>query len=83
MAKSAVKEYFSEARIELAREVRNHPELINQIGGIPADDFEQALATIAAYVNIVVDGYFTQRGMDELCDMCTERLRKKRQIIIH
>lgn len=70
--------YFSEAEIELRKEVRHHPELLAIIAMADAHDFYEALAHIAAYCGIVLDGAYTQDDIDMLCKELAGLLYTKR-----
>ena len=71
-------EMFSEARIRLSREVARHDKLCEVLRPLEGEDFEIKLAAIAAYCGVVVDGAYTQREIDALCDKLLDRLYKKR-----
>lgn len=75
-------EYFPESRIALAREVTNHPDLMNLISKHKQEDFEIILAEIAAYCEIVLDATYTQEDINKLCDILWKKLRDKRTPII-
>jgi hypothetical protein len=71
-------EYFHKARIELAQECVYHPELKEFLANHPAEEFELKLAEIAAYLDIVLDGDYTQAQLDNLCNIMIWKLRSKR-----
>ena len=73
---------FSEERIALAQEVKNHPKLVEVLQGMDAgpDDWELRLAAIAHYCGIVVDGEYMPSELDKLADICYWRLRSRNTI---
>ena len=71
-------ELFSESRIQLQREVQQHPALCELVANHPVTEFETILAEIAAYCGIVLDGSYTKEDLDKLCDILYWRLRDAR-----
>lgn len=74
--------FYSESRIQLAKEIQFHPDLLQALAESDANDFETKLAVIAAHVNIVLDDEYTQKDIDHICDLCWNRLRERRKEII-
>lgn len=75
-------EYFPESRLQLAQEVKKHPDLMEKIQKHPQDEFELILAEIATYCEILLDGYYTQEDLDGLCEILYWKLRNKRSPVI-
>ena len=81
-------EYFDERRNLLAQEVKNHPDLAQQLAnmqaeqGIDASEFEMRLAAVASYCGVALDGDYLPSDLDKLCGILVEKLKKKRTIII-
>ena len=75
-------EFFSESRIDLQKEIPNHPELVSRLQNHPAGEFEVRLAEIASYVGLVLDGDYTPEDLDNICEICRHKLWKKRSPII-
>lgn len=73
---------FSEARIELAREVKKHPPLTEILATFDPNDFEIQLAEICTYCKVVVHGDYIQSELDNLCTILFNRLRAKRGGIV-
>ena len=75
---------FPMEAIELNIEMSHHPELAVNIAEYmietPNADFYDKLATVAAYVGIVLDGYYTMDDVKKLCTICTQKLQEKRSI---
>ena len=71
-------EWFAEPRVELAKEVVYHPDLKMHLAEVDADDFPNKLAEIAAYTGQPVEGDFTPKEVDDLCNTLLWQLRKKR-----
>lgn len=68
---------FSEARIALAREVTNHPDLVELLAEYDPTDFEAQVAEIAAYCKVMVHGDYIALEIDNLCDKLFDILRAK------
>ena len=68
---------FSQARQALAKEIIEHPKLMDVLSTNPTADFEEKLAAVAAYCGIAVDGEFTQKEVDTLCELCLKELKKR------
>lgn len=78
-------EYFSEARIALMRELKNHPELLTQLEDAAAagtTDWSDQLGIIAAYFNVVMDGMYSHLDLEVLTDKLWHKLVAKRRNII-
>lgn len=75
-------EFFSESRIQLAKEVKLHPELMERIQNHRQEDFEIILAEIAAYCDIVLHGNYYPEDLDNLCEILYWKLRKKRSPLV-
>lgn len=59
--------YFSESRVNMCRAVLDHPGLCAAVLHInPETDWEQIVAEIAAYCNVVLDGVYTPSAMEKL-----------------
>lgn len=71
-------EFFPESRIQLAQEVKKHPELMERLQNHRQEDFEIMLAEIATYCDILLHGDYTQSDLDGLCEMLYWKLRDKR-----
>lgn len=77
----AYHEYFPDNVIQLREEINKHPVLVGLINS--AKEAGNIAGTVdvvmhaAAYVNIAVDGYFSEAEMLALCDQIIERLRAK------
>ena len=70
----------SESKRALSHEIQYHMELAPILNEFASTDFISRLAALAAVVNIVVDGVFTAKEIDLLCDKITQRLRDRRVI---
>lgn len=73
---------FHQNRIDLQKEITQHPELQARLQNHPADEFEIRLAEIAAYCNIVLHGDYLQLDLDNLCGILCKKLYEKRTMII-
>lgn len=74
--------YFSPSRLALAKEIKNHPELIRLLGNHPAAEFEVKLAEIATYCEVILDGDYSPHDLDGLCDLLVRKLKQKLSGII-
>ena len=74
--------YFSDSRIALARELRNHPELCKLLANHASDEFEIKLAEIATYCEVILDGDYSPADLDGLCDLLIRKLKQKLSGII-
>lgn len=75
---------FSNARIDLMREVNKHPVLCTQLQALGIDaEWAEQIGEIAAYVNVAMDGMYTHTDLDLVYypDL-QRRLENKRSIII-
>jgi len=83
VGKVIVYQMFSEARIQLVKEVNKNPPLVyilQKMGGEPS--WEEQLAEIAAYCFIVVDGAYTPDDLEGLYEMLIKSLREKSVIVL-
>ncbi len=69
-----IKELFPQEFIDLAREVRNHPQLQINLN----EDFQVSLSKIAAYCNVALDGVYTYDDQKQIASRLTEILFKAR-----
>ena len=81
-------EYFPEAYIELQKELRFHPVLLDRLQKFDQKDVELVIAEIAAYCEILMDGIYVEADIVRLAELMLPRLRAKRQrpdsvIIVH
>ena len=74
--------YFSEARIELQREIRKHPTLVAMLMEQPDTTFEVRLALVAKFCGILLDGNYDQQDIDNISDLCLTELRKRSTLIL-
>ena len=75
-------EFFPESFIALNQEIGNHPELCRLLAKHPPQEMEIRMAEIAAYCDIVLDGYYTPDDLEKLADILVRRLKDKNSIII-
>jgi hypothetical protein len=78
--------YFPEAFIQLNLEIQNHPELMERMPKHIDKDaelqFAKMIAEAAAYVNVALDDTYDEALFIKIADIVTERLKKKREIIV-
>ena len=78
--------YFPEAFIQFNLEIQNHPELMERMHKHVDKDaelqFAKMIAEAAAYVNVALDDTYDEALFIKIADIITERLKKKREIIV-
>lgn len=84
--KGIIKEYFSEERIALQREVNRHPILVETLqhftpSGDTDDDWIARLQEIAAYCLVTLEGNYMPTELDKLCGILTFKLKGMRQSV--
>lgn len=75
-------EFFHPARIALAKEVKNHPELAPLLNEHEVGDFGNRVGAIAATFGIMLDGPYTEEDIDRLCEELVGKLMQKRTITV-
>lgn len=70
--------FFDERRIELNKEIQNHPELCDILASQDDREFELLLVQVATYCDVVLDGDYMPQELDRLCGILTDKLRAKR-----
>ena len=83
MSKKMKQEMFSPERVALMREVNKHPVLASLLAAQGDLDWPAQLGEIAAYCNIVMDGYYSPMDLDRLCGMLVWKLKEKGIILIN
>ena len=78
-------EFFDPRRLALQQELTKHPDIAARIGNHIGSNaqFEMILAELCAEFFIIIDGDYTQEGLDNLCDILTQRLMERRTLILH
>lgn len=68
--------YWSQAKGNMLKECNYHPVLVAQLLelGSPNDNWEQWLAEIAAYCNVVLDGLYSEEDLEILYPQLTKRM---------
>lgn len=73
---------YSRERMELTKEIQNHPRLLENIAADNATDWADVLASTAAYCDILLDGLYNEADQDRLAAILYDKLRAKRYAII-
>lgn len=70
---------FSKELIALQEELATgyHPQLYPLLAN--QESLEDKVATICTHLGIVIDGAFTEKGMNKLYDMLTQKLKTVRE----
>ncbi len=75
-------EYFTEARVDLMREVNHHPQLCEYIAQYnQVTDWSEIIGEIAAYLGTLMDGMYIQSDLEIIYKDMIRRLKNKRSII--
>lgn len=75
-------EYFDPRMIALQEEVFNHPRLMELLAKHPPQEKEMRIAEIAAYCEVMLDGYYSEEQLNELADVLTRKLKQKNCIVL-
>ena len=75
-------EYFDPRMIALQEELLNHPRLMELLAKHPPQEMEMRLAEVAAYCEVMLDGYYSREQLAELADVLTRKLKQKSCIVI-
>ena len=73
---------FHQNRIDLDREIKHHPDLVERLKNHPADEFEMRLAETASYCDVILHGDYMPSDLDRLCGILHKKLFEKRTLII-
>lgn len=81
-------EYYPEEYIELQKELRFHPVLLDRLQKFDQKDVELVIAEIAAYCEILLDGIYVEADIVRLAGLMIPKLKAKRQrpdeiILVH
>lgn len=73
--------YFPQSIQELQKEVLEHPELMEQLGNLEDwADYGDKIGVVAAFVNVVLEGWYGQKDLELISEKLVEKLRMKRQL---
>ena len=75
-------EYFNQDLIQLNKEITQHPELQKQLTELEDKSFEAKLAVICTFCEIIIDGYYDQKEIENLARILVGRLQQKRIVLI-
>lgn len=78
---SLVIRMIPEAIQALQRELRNHPELWDELNKCTTT-FEDVIATLAAKFDIIMHGDYQEPEVCQLCTILVQKLQDKRKVII-
>ena len=81
--KSIVKEMFSQAKIAMIQECKEHPELMAELSQYQPDDWGGAVGEIAAYCLVTMEGSYYPSELEKLYEILYFKLRGKRAAIIN
>ena len=75
-------EYFDPRMLALQEEVSHHPQLMELLAKHPQQEMEMRIAEIAAYCEVMLDGYYSEEQLNELADVLTRKLKQKNCIVL-
>ena len=76
-------EMFPEVIIELQAEIQKHPDLIVNLLQLPKDsEVEEKLGEVAAFVGVMLDGYYNEDAVLDLCETLLVKLKDKRRELV-
>lgn len=70
-------------QLQLREEVLKEPKLMDKLREAKPNGFVEELEMIAAYCDIVVDGYYYEEELLKLCEILINKLRAKNKLIIY
>ena len=68
--------------LDLNDEVQFHPDLMKLIANHPSTELEITLAEIAAFVGIILDGYYSREDLIKLAVILRKRLYERRSGLV-
>ena len=75
---------FPQAAVDLAEEVKKHPILLRELSLLgPASHLEFRIAVIAKYVDVIMDGEYSESRLEGLFDLLLRRLKERSKLIVH
>jgi len=75
--------YFPEVYMRLQEEIQKHPALMMNLLQLPKDSsMEMKLGEVAAFVGIILDGFYDAEQVEQLCEECLRRLKHARMELI-
>lgn len=85
---SPVLEFWPPAALALNEEVQNHPVLLAALSDLEKNnggrlDMALMLGCVAAYCNIVLDGYYMEEDLELLFHLLIKKLKEKGTVHIH
>lgn len=69
---------FHQNRIDLDRELHQHPQLLENLSHQPSNEFEMRIAEIASYCDVALHGDYSPLDLDHLCGILYKKLVEKR-----
>lgn len=76
-------EMFPPVFLALQEEIQNHQALLVNLLQLPKDSsMEMKLAEVAAFCGIILDGFYNEEQVMEICEECIKRLKQARVELI-
>jgi mannose/fructose/N-acetylgalactosamine-specific phosphotransferase system component IIB len=76
-------EMFPPVVMAMQEEIQHHPALLQNLLQLPKDaPMEMKLGEVAAFVGIILDGYYDNDQVLELCEEITHKLKHARAELI-
>ena len=74
---------FPPVFLALQEEIQNHQALLANLLQLPKDSsMEMKLGEVAAFCGIILDGFYDEEQVIEICEECIKRLRQARVELI-
>ena len=79
----AILELFPPLALALDDEIRkNHHQLAALLARYPQQSLEVKIAAVAAYCNVLTDGWFLERDLEKLLELLLQKLKEKSVLIV-
>ena len=76
-------EMFPLAFLALQEEIQKHQALLANLLQLPKDSsMEMKLAEVTAFCGIILDGFYDEEQLIEICEDCVRRLKQARAELI-
>jgi len=75
---------FPQEAIDLQEEIKKHPILLRELSSLgPESHLEFKVAIIAKYVDVILDGEYSESRLKGLFELLLRRLKEKSKLIVH
>lgn len=71
--------YFPEPVLMLQEEIQQHPQLLTTLCQLPPNsDLGDKLGEVAAYCEVILDGFYDNDSLLKLCEILLKKMQAKR-----